>query len=234
MFGRTRAAIAAASLLSLVAPGAALAAGGVKALHVEAVLRTCAACKDLENQIEETYKKMKKDLESQGIKADELEKARKEILETLQDKLKKDEATVEEVKGAIDKDAALKGKVDKFEKDKTEQAKRGDELMFFQTEGLKEIRSALNDVMTEYVEEQKPDIIVPIQGLIYRAESVDITEDITKRLDKKITKVKAKLVGYDEVVKTVQARRDEQKKKFEEALAKAQADAKAGGAAKPN
>lgn len=87
-----------------------------------------------------------------------------------------------------------------FEKEQVAFAKKIDELKEFvdkrqaslkkaSTSGMEKVNEEMKDIVAAIAKEKQLDAIVPSSQVVYAIDSMDITDEVVKRLNKKVTKV---------------------------------------------
>jgi Skp family chaperone for outer membrane proteins len=164
--------LAAFSLASLSAN-----AGGVGIIDVEQIIKESSAMRDIQSKIEK--------------KQDEYQKQ----VAKKQDELESEQKRIEGKKNVLSKDAFQK-ETDAFEKKlddlKTFVDRKQNSLKKASMEAMSKVNDKVKDIISDIAKEKDLDVITPASQTLYYKDELDVTEEVLKRLNKKIVKVDVK------------------------------------------
>ncbi|MBU6140649.1 MAG: OmpH family outer membrane protein [Proteobacteria bacterium] len=164
--------LAAFSLLSLNAN-----AGGIGIIDVEKIIKESSAMRDIQSKVEK--------------KQDEYQK---EVAKKQTD-LESEQKRIEGKRSVLSKDAFEKETVS-FEKKlddlKTFVDKKQNSLKKASMEAMSKVNEKIKDIISDLAKEKDLDVIVPASQTLYYKDELDVTEDVLKKLNKKIVKVDVK------------------------------------------
>jgi Skp family chaperone for outer membrane proteins len=152
-------------------------ADGIGVLDVEQIVKESVAMRDIQKKVtkkQEEYQaevtKKQKSLESEQKSIE----SKKNILskEALEKKVTEFEKKVEELKEFVDK--------------------KQNNLKKASLDGMSKVNDEIKDIISEIAKEKDLDLIVPSSQALFYKDELDISEDVLKRLNKKITKVSVK------------------------------------------
>jgi outer membrane protein len=152
-------------------------AGGVGILDVEKIVKESSAMRDIQNKITKRQDEYQKEVTK---KQDELEAEQKRI-EGKKNVLSK-EAFEKETKGFEKKIDDLKTFVDK----------KQNSLKKASMDSMSKVNDKIKDIIADIAKEQDFDIIVPASQTLFYKDALDVSSEVLKRLNKKITKVDVK------------------------------------------
>ena len=144
-------------------------------VDVQTVLQESKAGKDIQRQLDKKRKEYQKQISS---KEENLRSAEQEIL-SRKDKLSQDQLAEERQK--FEKNVISAQKL-------VQQNKRSLEAGFAQA--LAGLRNDIRETISEVAKERKYAMVLSQESVIIAEKSMDITEDVIKKLDKRITSVK--------------------------------------------
>ena len=150
-------------------------AANVAVLDVENVLKNSLVAKDIQSQLSAKLKEFQAEIDQ---KQTELEAEGKKL----------------DSKKSVLSESAFQNEQDEFEK-KINKVKytideRQNSLKSAAKKALDQVNEKINIIISDITKEQKIDLIVPAAQTIFYAESIDISSEVLKRLNKAITKVK--------------------------------------------
>jgi outer membrane protein len=166
----------------LVAAAFALAsinanAGGIGILDVEKIVKESSAMRDIQSKVTK--------------KQDEYQK---EVTKK-QNELEADQKRIEGKKNVLSKEAMEK-ESKSFEKKvddlKTFVDKKQNSLKKASLDSMSKVNDKIKDIIAEISKEKELDVIVPAAQTLYFKDELDISDEVLKRLNKKITKVDVK------------------------------------------
>lgn len=152
-------------------------AAGVGILDVEKIVKESSAMRDIQNKVSKKQDEYQKEVTK---KQDELESEQKRI-EGKKNVLSK-EAFEKETKGFEKKIDDLKTFVDK----------KQNSLKKASMESMSKVNDKIKDIIADISKERELDVIVPASQTLYYKDELDISSEVLKRLNKKITKVDVK------------------------------------------
>ncbi len=152
-------------------------AGGIGILDVEKIVKESSAMRDIQNKVSKKQDVYQKEVTK---KQDELEAEQKRI-ESKRSVLSK-EAFEKETK-------TFEKKVDDL-KDFVE--KKQNSLKKASMEAMSKVNDKIKDIISDLAKEKEFDIIVPSSQALYYKDNLDISTEVLKRLNAKITKVDVK------------------------------------------
>jgi outer membrane protein len=166
-------AILAASLLFI---GNA-AASEIGVLDVEKIVKESSAMRDIQNKISK--------------KQDEYQK---EVTKK-QNELEADQKRIEGKKNVLSKDA-LEKETKSFEKKiddlKTFVDKKQNSLKKASLDSMGKVNDKIKEIIADISKEKSLDAIIPASQTLYYKDELDVSDEVLKRLNKKITKVDVK------------------------------------------
>lgn len=152
-------------------------AGSIAVLDVEKIVKESKAMRYIQKKVSAKQKSYQKHVDTEQNK-----------LESLQKKL--------ESKRKILSDKAFQKEAKKFEKEvielKDHVNKKQLTLKQASVDGMKVVNDKIKDIIADLSEEQDIDLIVPAGQTLFYKDTLDISDEVLKRLNKKITKVKVK------------------------------------------
>lgn len=152
-------------------------AGSIAVLDVEKIVKDSKAMRYIQKEVSAQQKTYQKEVD-----------ATQKELETEQKKL--------EGKKKVLSDEAFKKDLAKFEKKvndlKELVEKKQASLKKASVEGMAEVNDEIKDIISELSEEKDIDLIVPSTQTLFYKDALDISDEVLKRLNKEITKVKVK------------------------------------------
>ncbi len=152
-------------------------AGGSGILDVEKVVKESSAMRDIQAKVSKKQDEYQKEVTK---KQDELEAEQKRI-EGKRNVLSK-EAFEKESKSFEKKVDDLKTFVDK----------KQNSLKKASLDSMSKVNDKIKDIIADISKEKELDIIIPAAQTLYYKDDLDISDEVLKRLNKKITKVDVK------------------------------------------
>ena len=152
-------------------------AGSIAVLDVEKIVKESTAMRDIQGKVTKKQDEYQKDVTK---KQKELEAEQKK-LEGKKDLLAK-EAFEKEMK-------KFEGKVDDL---KTFVDKKQNSLKKASMDSMSKVNDKIKDIIAEISKEKDIDLIVPTSQTLFYKDEMDISAEVLKRLNKKITKVDVK------------------------------------------
>lgn len=163
---------AAFSLLSLSAN-----AGNIGVIDVDKIMNESLVMRDIQSKIEK--------------KQDEYQKQ----IQKKQEELESEQKRIESKKNILSKEAFEK-ETNAFEKKlddlKTFVDKKQNNLKKASMEAMSKVNEKVKDIIDGVAKEKKLDVIIAAAQTLYHEESLDVTNEILEKLNKKITKVDVK------------------------------------------
>lgn len=164
--------IALAAILSLFSMSSQ--AGEIGVLDIEQIVKESDAMKYVQNKITDKQEEYQKDIDKK------------------QSALEKEQKRIEAKKNILSADAFEK-KVKEFEEEVRELKdfveKRQNTLRKASLDSMGKINDEIKEIITDISKERGFDIIIPASQALYYKEKYDISEEVLKRLNKKLTKV---------------------------------------------
>lgn len=152
-------------------------AGGIAVLNIEKIVKESKAMRDIQRKVNKKQDKYQK------------------IVTKKQKALEKEQKRIENKKSVLS-DSALKKELQSFEKKvndlKTFVDRRQNSLKKASIDGMSTVNNKIQDIISELAKEQDLDLIIPAAQALYYKDSLNISEEVLKRLDKRITKVRIK------------------------------------------
>ncbi|MBM5782127.1 MAG: OmpH family outer membrane protein [Pelagibacterales bacterium] len=152
-------------------------AGSIAVLDVEKIVKESAAMRDIQGKVSKQQEKYQKEVDK---KQKELEAEQKK-LEGKKNVLAKD-AFEKEVKAFETKVDSLKEMVDK---------KQGN-LKKASVEAMGKVNEEIKEIIANLSKEKDLDLIVAAGQTLFYKDEMDISEEVLKRLNKKVTKINVK------------------------------------------
>jgi len=152
-------------------------AGGIGIIDVEKIVKESSAMRDIQAKVSK--------------KQDEYQK---EVTKK-QDELEADQKRIEGKRNVLSKEA--------FEKESKSFEKKVDDLKTFvdrkqnslkkaSLDSMSKVNDKVKDIIAEISKEKELDVIMPAAQTLYFKDELDVTDEVLKRLNKKITKVDVK------------------------------------------
>ncbi len=152
-------------------------AGGSGIIDVEKIIKESSAMRDIQSKIEKKQDEYQKEV---AKKQSDLESEQKRI-EGKRSVLSKD---------AFEKEtASFEKKLDDL---KTFVDKRQNSLKKASMEGMSKVNDKIKDIISDLAKEKDLDVIIPASQTLYYKDELDVTDEVLKKLNKKITKVDVK------------------------------------------
>jgi outer membrane protein len=168
-------------LTTLALSGALLSfdasASGIGILDVERIMKESVAMRDFQSKIEKKEDEYRKEVEK---KQSELDAEQKRI-EGKRSILSK-EAFDKEVSGFDKKLDSLKTFVDR----------KQSSLKKASIDAMSKLNDNVRDIFSDIAKDRELDIIMPASQAVYYEDKMDVTDDVLKKLNKKITKIDVK------------------------------------------
>lgn len=152
-------------------------AGSIAVLDVEKIVKESTAMRDIQSKVTKKQDEYQKDVTK---KQKDLEAEQKK-LESKKSLLAK-EAFEKEMKKFEDKVDDLKAFVDK----------KQNSLKKASMDSMSKVNDKIKDIIAEISKEKDVDLIVPTSQTLFYKDEMDISAEVLKRLNKKITKVDVK------------------------------------------
>jgi outer membrane protein len=118
----------------------------------------------------------------------------KEVTEK-QNKLESEQKRIEGKKNVLSKEAFAK-EVESFEKRvddlKTFVDRRQNKLKKASLDAMSKVNDEIKDIITEISKEKSLDVIIPATQALYYKDELDISDEVLKRLNKEMTKVRVR------------------------------------------
>jgi len=152
-------------------------AGSIAVLDVEKIVKESSAMRDIQGKVtkkQDEYQKdvtkKQKDLEAEQKKLE----GKKNILakEAFEKEMKKFEEKVDDLKAFVDK--------------------KQNSLKKASMDSMSKVNDKIKDIIAEISKEKDVDLIVPTSQTLFYKDEMDISAEVLKRLNKKITKVDVK------------------------------------------
>lgn len=149
-------------------------AGSIAVLDVEKIVQESSAMRYIQKKVSEKQKEYQTEIDREQTK-----------LESLQKKL--------ESKKSILSESAFEKEAKKFEEEvnqlKDNVNKKQVTLKEASIDGMKIVNDEIKDIIANLSEEKNIDLIVPAGQTLFYKDALDISEEVLKRLNNKITKV---------------------------------------------
>lgn len=152
-------------------------ASNIAVVDIESVLKNCVAMKDAQNKISKKQAGFQKEIDK---KQNDLEKESKQV-ESKKNLLSEEAFSKEQL--------AFGKKVDDL---KELVNSRQDALKKSSLEAISQINDKIKDVIEEIRKEKNIDLVISSTSAIYYADQLDISDEVTKRLNKKISTINVK------------------------------------------
>jgi len=152
-------------------------AGGIGILDVEKIVKESSAMRDIQAKVSKKQDEYQKEVTK---KQNELEAEQKRI-EGKRNVLSK-EAFEKESHGFEKKVDDLKTFVDR----------KQNSLKKASLDSMSKVNDKIKDIIAEISKEKELDVIMPAAQTLYFKDDLDVTDEVLKRLNKKITKVDVK------------------------------------------
>ncbi len=152
-------------------------AGSIAVLDVEKIVKESAAMRDIQGKVTKKQDEYQKEVTK---KQNELQAEQKKV-EGKQKVLSK-EAFEKEMKKFEEKVDDLKAFVDK----------KQNSLKKASMDSMSKVNDKIKDIIAEISKEKDIDLIVPTSQTLFYKDEMEISEEVLKRLNKKITKVDVK------------------------------------------
>lgn len=152
-------------------------AGDIAILDIEKIVKESKAMRDIQRKVNK--------------KQDDYQK----LVTKKQEDLEKEQTRIESKKTVLS-ESALQKEIKTFEEKvdelKTFVDRRQNSLKKASIDGMSTVNDEIKEIISDLAEERNIDLIVPAAQALYYKDSLDISEEVLRRLDKKITKVKIK------------------------------------------
>lgn len=122
------------------------------------------------------------------------DKYQKEIAKK-EESLKKEKKRIEAKKSILSRDALLKEQEKFFKKveDLKKLAQKRDKtLKSAYTDSIKKVNEEVSEIVASVAKEQQIHLVLPASQVVFSIESLDITNEVIRRLNKKMTEVKVR------------------------------------------
>ena len=150
---------------------------GIGVLDVEKIVKESAAMRDIQKKVSKKQEDYQKDVTSKqtALEAEQknLEK-RKNVIsqEAFEKEAKPFEKKVDDLKEFVDK--------------------KQNSLKKASLDGMSKVNDKIKDIVADISKEKELDVIIPAAQALYYKDELDISDEVLKRLNKKITKVEIK------------------------------------------
>ena len=152
-------------------------AGGIGILDVDKIVKESSAMRDIQSKVSKKQDEYQKEVTK---KQDELEAEQKRI-EGKRNVLSKE---------AFEKESrSFEKKVDDL---KTFVDRRQNSLKKASLDAMSKVNDKIKDIIADISKEKELDLIVPAAQTLYYKDELEISDEVLKRLNKKITKVDVK------------------------------------------
>ena len=152
-------------------------ASSIGILDLEKIIKDSKAMRDIQNKVNKKQDEYQKEVSKK------------------QTDLENEQKTIEGKKSVLSKDGFEK-EVQKFEKKvddlKTFVDRKQNSLKKASMESMSKVNENIKEIIGEIAKDKNFDVIIPASQTVYYADSLDITEEVLKKLDKMITKVDVK------------------------------------------
>lgn len=152
-------------------------ASSIGILDLEKIIKDSKAMRDIQNKVNKKQDEYQKEVSKK------------------QTDLESEQKTIEGKKSVLSKDGFEK-EVQKFEKKvddlKTFVDRKQNSLKKASMESMSKVNENIKEIIGEIAKDKNFDVIIPASQTVYYADSLDITEEVLKKLDKMITKVDVK------------------------------------------
>ena len=146
-------------------------------LDLERIIKESKAMKDIQNKVNKKQEDYQKEVNKK------------------QTELESEQKIIESKKNVLSKEGFEK-EVQKFEKKlddlKTMIDRKQNTLKKASMESMSKVNEIIKEIIAEISKDKNYDAIIPASQTIYYADGLDITEEVLKKLDKKITKIDVK------------------------------------------
>ncbi len=180
--------------LSAQAADAAPAGGKIAVVNIQNVMRDSSAAKAIREQLEAKQKSYQSDISKQ------------------EDALQKDKQELDKQRTALSKEA-FEGKVKDFQNKVTDMQKQVQTkkmtLDSAYEQSIGQIQKTVGDIIGEMAKEKGFSLAIPSSQLLYADPTMDITADVTKRLNDKLPNYSVK---FDAPAAAAPAKADKDKK----------------------
>ncbi len=150
----------------------------IAVVDIDKILAESKAAKSIQKQVKAKRKEFLKEVKS------------------AEDKLRADQKAIEKQRADLSKEELIK-KAQAFEKDRMQATKKIKErkakLDKAYGQAMNVMTKSIYDVCQEIADEEKIDLVITRQNIIVGSMSLDITEKVMKRLNKKIPNLKLKV-----------------------------------------
>lgn len=152
-------------------------ASGIGILDVERIMKESIAMRDFQSKIEKKEDEYRKEVEKKQTELD----AEQKRIEGKRSILSK-EAFDKEVAGFDKKLDSLKTFVDR----------KQSSLKKASIDAMSKLNDNVRDIFADIAKDRGLDVIVPASQAVYYKDELDVTDDVLKKLNKKITKIDVK------------------------------------------
>lgn len=150
---------------------------GIGVLDVEKIVKESSAMRDIQKKVSKKQEDYQKDVT-----------AKQTALETEQKNLEKRKNVISAE--AFEKEAKpFEKKVDDL---KEFVDKKQNSLKKASLDGMSKVNDKIKDIVADISKEKELDVIIPAAQALYYKDELDISDEVLKRLNKKITKVEIK------------------------------------------
>lgn len=152
-------------------------AGSIAVLDVEKIVKESKAMRDIQKRVTKKQKSYQKEVnkKQKSLEAEQKKlEGKKKVLsaKAFAKEMKKFEKKIEKLKTLVDK--------------------RQSSLKKASVDGMAKVNDKIKVIISELSEEEDIDLIVPAGQTLFYKDNLDISKEVLKRLNKKITRVKVK------------------------------------------
>jgi Skp family chaperone for outer membrane proteins len=152
-------------------------ASNIAILDLEKIIKDSKAMRDIQNKVNKKQDEYQKEVSKK------------------QNDLENEQKTIEAKKAVLSKDGFEK-EVQKFEKKvddlKTYVDRKQNSLKKASMESMSKVNEIIKEIIGEISKDKNYEVIIPASQTVFFEDSLDISEEVLKKLDKKITKVDVK------------------------------------------
>jgi Skp family chaperone for outer membrane proteins len=152
-------------------------ASNIAILDLEKIIKESKAMRDIQNKVNKRQDEYQKEVTKK------------------QNDLENEQKSIEAKKTVLSKDGFEK-EVQKFEKKvddlKTYVDRKQNSLKKASMESMSKVNEIIKEIIGEISKDKNYEVIIPASQTVFFEDSLDISEEVLKKLDKKITKVEVK------------------------------------------
>ncbi len=152
-------------------------ASNIAILDLEKIIKDSKAMRDIQAKVNKKQDEYQKEVSKK------------------QSDLESEQKTIEGKKSVLSKDGFEK-EVQKFEKKvddlKTYVDRKQNSLKKASMESMSKVNEIIKDIIAEIAKDKNYNVIIPASQTVFFEDGLDISEEVLKKLDKKITKVEVK------------------------------------------